>query len=52
MSVGHTYNVGNYTDTLRSIGHNSLKQGEVCSNMDTMHIVVINYQELLISIKV
>ena len=25
MSVGHTYNVGNYTDTLRSIGHNFLK---------------------------
>ena len=25
MSVGHTCDVGNYTDTLRSIGHNFLK---------------------------
>ena len=22
VSVGHTYNVGNYTNTLRSVGHN------------------------------
>ena len=26
MSVEHTYNVGNYTDTLRSVGHNFLKK--------------------------
>ena len=25
MSVGYTCDVGNYTDTLRSIGHNFLK---------------------------
>ena len=51
MSVGHTYDVGNYTDTLRSIGHNFLKtRGGMFQYGHYTYFIVINYQELLISI--